>query len=128
MSPGPPRGRPGHLTGFCYVKFADDDKPGCFVLHGFVAVHWQPTASWILLDPSGNRGLLGEPARPGDSTAIASECRFEAPFSLAYVPDPARGEAFLFFISERPGKRIVDFLERVPDEKTLRRSLPDSIA
>ncbi len=117
----------GHPTGFCYVKLVDDDKPGRFVLHGFVAVHWQPTGSWILLDPRGNRGRVGVPARPGDPTAIASECRFEAPFSLAYVPDPARGEAFLPFIYKRPGKRIVDFLERVPDEKTLRRSLPDSI-
>ena len=120
----------GHPTGFCYVKLVDDTKPGRFVLHGFVAVRWQPTASWILLDPRGNRGTreqAGESCRPSDSGAIASECRFEAPFSLAYVPDPERGEAFLPFIYKRPGKRIVDFLERVPDEKTLRRSLPDSI-
>ena len=117
----------GHPTGFCYVKLIDDEKPGRFVLHGFVAVHWQPAASWILLDPRGNRGRTGEPVYPGVPGPIASECRFEAPFSLAYVPDPGRGEAFLPFIYKRPGKRIVDFLERVPDEKTLRRSLPDAL-
>ena len=111
----------GHPTGFCYVKLVDDAKPGRFVLHGFVAVHWQPTGVWILLDPRGNRGRFGDPR------AIASECRFEAPYSLAYVPDHERGETFLPFIYKRPGKRIVDFLERVPDEQTLRRSLPDSI-
>ncbi len=55
----------GHPTGFCYVKLVDDDKPGRFVLHGFVAVHWQPTASWILLDPRGNRGKLGRARPPG---------------------------------------------------------------
>lgn len=118
----------GHPAGFCYVKLVDDEKPGRFVLHGFVAVRWQPTGSWILLDPRGNRGAVGEPVGPGAPRAIASECRFEAPYSLAYVPDPERGETFLPFIYKRPGKRIVDFLERVPDEKTLRRSLPDSIA
>ncbi len=111
----------GHPTGFCYVKLADDERPGRFVLHGFVAVHWQPTGGWILLDPRGDRGCFDDPG------AIATECRFEAPFSLAYLPDPERGESFLPFIYKRPGKRIVDFLERVPDEKTLRRSLPDSI-
>lgn len=117
----------GHPTGFCYVRLVDDEKPGRFVLHGFVAVHWQATESWILLDPRGNRGRLGEPVRSGVPEPIASDCRFEAPFSLAYVPDPEEGESFLPFIYKRPGKRIVDFLERVPDEKTLRRSLPDSI-
>lgn len=111
----------GYPTGFGYVKLVYDDKPGRFVLHGFVAVHWQPAQSWILLDPRGDRGRLDE------AGAIASECRFAAPFSLAYAPDPERGESFLPFIYKRPGKRIVDFLERVPDEKTLRRSLPDTI-
>lgn len=105
----------GHPTGFCYVRLVDDDRPGRFALHGFNAVYWQPSASWILLDARGNRG------------EIASECRFEAPFSVAYAPDPTGGESLLPWIFKRPGKRVVDTLERAPDFETLRRNLPDRI-
>lgn len=105
----------GHPTGFCYVRLVDDERPGRFVLHGFNAVYWPPSASWILLDARGNRG------------EIASECRFEAPFSLAYVPDPELGESLLPGILKRPGKRVVDALERAPDLEALRRNLPDRV-
>jgi transglutaminase-like putative cysteine protease len=138
----------GHPTGFCYARLADDERPGRFVLHGFVACAWPRTGGWILLDPRGNRvagsspdepGQRGDPSRAtrlpredsdfvaGCTAIVASECRFEPPFSLAYVPDPDRGESLLPFIYKRPAKRIVDFLERVPDQAALRRSLPDSI-
>jgi hypothetical protein len=83
----------GHPTGFCYARLVDDERPGRFVLHGFNALYWQPTESWILLDARGDRD------------GITSDCRFEAPFSLAYVPD----------------------LERVPDFDSLRRNLPDRV-
>ncbi len=103
----------GHPTGFCYVRLVDDERPGRFVLHGFNAFYWPPTGGWIPIDARGNRG------------EIASECRFEAPFSLAYVPDAGRGEALLPWIFRRPGRRVVDALERAPGVEALRRNLPD---
>jgi transglutaminase-like putative cysteine protease len=103
----------GHPTGFCYVRLVDDERPGRFVLHGFNAFYWAPTRSWIPVDARGNRG------------GIESDCRFEAPFSLAYVPDAERGETFLPWILKRPGKRVIDALERAPSIEALRRNLPD---
>jgi hypothetical protein len=105
----------GHPTGFCYAKLVDEERPGRFVLHGFNALYWPPTESWILLDARGDRD------------AITSDCRFAAPFSLAYVPDLERGEALLPWIFKRPGKRVVDALERAPDFDALRRNLPDRL-
>lgn len=111
----------GHPTGFCYARLVDDDRPGRFVLHGFVACHRPATGSWILLDPRGNRG------RAGEAGSISTECRGAPPYSLAFVPDPDQGESLLPFILRRPGKRIVAWLERVPDQAALRRSLPDAL-
>jgi len=111
----------GIPTGFCYVRLVDDDRPGRFVLHGFNACYWRPEDRWIYLDPRGDRG------RAGEAGAIATDCRFAAPYSLAFVPDPERGEGFLPFVYRRPAKRVVDFLERVPDLGAMRRNLPDGI-
>jgi transglutaminase-like putative cysteine protease len=105
----------GFPTGFCYVRLADSDRIGRFVLHGFNAVYWQPDARWIYLD-----------AR-GDNDNVRTRCRFEAPWSLAYPPDAERGEAYLPFIYRRPAKRIIDLLERAPSFDAIRRNLPDSI-
>ncbi len=105
----------GFPTGFCYVRMADDERLGQFVLHGFNAVYWTATSSWIYLDARGNRN------------EIETECRFEAPWSLAYWPDFEAGESFLPLIYKRPGKRIVDLLERAPSFDLVRQNLPDSI-
>lgn len=103
----------GHPTGFCYARLVDDDRPGRFVLHGFNAFYWPLTGAWIPVDARGNRG------------GIESACRFEKPFSLAYLPDAERGEALLPFVYRRPGRRVVEALERAPDLEALRRNLPD---
>ncbi|MBK7949124.1 MAG: transglutaminase domain-containing protein [Deltaproteobacteria bacterium] len=108
----------GHPTGFCYARLSDDERPGRFTLHGFVGCFEPTRAAWVLLDPRGNRGGAG---------GLESVCRFDPPYSLAYAPDPARGESLLPFVYKRPAKRIVDFLERVPDSAAMRRNLPDSI-
>lgn len=105
----------GFPTGFCYVRTLDDDRPTRFVLHGFNAVYWVPTSNWIYLDARGNR------------EGVETECRFEAPWSLAYTPDLPAGECFLPFIYKRPGKRIIDLLERAPSFETVRDHLPDSL-
>jgi len=105
----------GFPTGFCYARLADGNRPGRFVLHGFNAVYWISTSSWIYLDARGNR------------EGIDTECRFEAPWSLAYWPDLQAGERFLPFIYKRPGKRIIDLLERAPSLDAVCNNLPDSL-
>jgi transglutaminase-like putative cysteine protease len=105
----------GFPTGFCYVRMMDDARPDRLVLHGFNAVYWVSTSSWIYLDARGDRD------------GIKAECRFEAPWSLAYWPDLQVGECFLPFIYKRPGKRIIDLLERAPSLDAVRNSLPDSL-
>ena len=105
----------GFPTGFCYVKIADANRPGQYSLHGFNAVYWASTASWIFLD-----------AR-GDNEGCHTECLFGAPWSLAYWPDPEKGERFLPFIYKRPAKRILDLLERAPSLGAICNNLPDSI-
>ena len=105
----------GFPTGFCYARLADSERAEKFVLHGFNAVYWNTSQEWVFVDPRGNR------------EGIHSEMRFEAPFSLAYAPDPQQGESFLPFIYRRPGKRIIDLLERAPDFAAVRRNLPDQL-
>lgn len=105
----------GFPAGFCYVRTIDEDRPGRFVLHGFNAVYSTSASSWIYLDARGNRD------------GFETECRFEAPWSLSCRPDVQAGEAFLPFIYRRPGKRIIDLLERAPNFDAVRKNLPDSI-
>lgn len=105
----------GYPAGFCYARLADDERPGRFVLHGFNAVFWLASQSWIYLD-----------AR-GDNESVSTQFRCEEPWSLAYWPDAERSESFLPFIYKRPGKRIIDLLERAPSLEAIRRSLPDSL-
>lgn len=105
----------GHPTGFCYVRLADSEAAGRFTLHGFNGVYWAAGERWIFLDARGDR--------PG----LETECRFEAPFSLAYAPDETAGEGFLPAIYRRPARRIIDLLERAPNFAAVRSNLPDSI-
>jgi transglutaminase-like putative cysteine protease len=105
----------GFPAGFCYVRTVDESRPGRFVLHGFNAVYRASTSTWMYLDPRGNR------------EGVETECRFEPPWSLAYWPDVDRGEGFLPFIYKRPGKRIIDLLDRAPSLDAVRNNLPDGI-
>jgi transglutaminase-like putative cysteine protease len=105
----------GLPSGFAYVRMADAERRGRFVLHGVNAVRWPATAEWIFLDASGRKG--------GPRT----ECRLSPPFSLAAWPDPEAGEGFLPFVYRRPGKRVMDLLERAPDFATVIRNLPDAL-
>jgi transglutaminase-like putative cysteine protease len=105
----------GFPTGFCYMRLADDERPERFVLHGFNAIYWHASESWIYCDARGNGG------------GIETECRFDAPWSLAYQPDAELGESYLPFVYKRPAKRIVDLLERAPSLDAIRHNLPDSI-
>jgi hypothetical protein len=99
------------------------------VLHGFNAVYWAPTKGWFYLDARGNRAssAVTEEGAHAEGDPISTECRFEPPFSLAFWPDPEKGEAFLPFIYKRPAKRIIDLLERAPSFEAVVRNLPDAI-
>ena len=105
----------GYPTGFYYARCVDPERPGRFVLHGFNAVYRVDSDAWIYLDARGDRGDR------------KTECRFEPPWSLAQWPDPEQGEAFLPFIYRRPGKRVIDLLERAPSFEAIRRNLPDAL-
>ena len=105
----------GFPTGFCYSRLVDDQNADKFVLHGFSAVYWQPSGDWIYLDARGNK------------EGVETSCRFEAPWSLAYLPDAEKGESFLPFIYRRPAKRIIALLERAPGLEAVMRNLPDAI-
>ncbi len=106
----------GHPTGFCYSRLVDDERPGRFVLHGFNAVHWAEGRRWLLLDARGDRA------------GVESVFRLEPPYSLAFVPDPERGESLLPVVYKRPARRVLDVLERAPTPAALRQALPDGIA
>lgn len=135
----------GFPTGFCYVRIRSDDSPERFVLHGFNAVYWAPSKDWFYLDARGNRDAA-PPAGEGEGQSegqdaggpngaegtsadgsIATECRLEPPFSLAFWPEADRGEAFLPLIYKRPAKRIIDLLERAPSFEAILKNLPDAI-
>lgn len=109
----------GYPTGFCYARLVNSagqpDSSDRMTLHGFNAVWWKPAESWVFLDARGNR------------EGLSTEARFESPWSLAYAPNPDLDEAFLPFIYRRPGKRVIDLLERAPGFAAVCRNLPDSL-
>ena len=105
----------GFPTGFCYARLASEDSRSGFVLHGFNAVYWSATESWLFVDASGRAGTP------------AATVRFEAPWGLPFVVDPEAGESFVPDIYRRPPKRIIDLLERAPDFAAVSRNLPDTL-
>ncbi len=104
----------GLPAGFCYQRLLRDDQPGRFVLHGFIAVHLAERARWVLLDARGNRD------------DVHTEFSLAEP-SLAYAPDPERGEATLPVLLTRPGKRVVAVLDQADSLARIRAHLPDRI-
>lgn len=105
----------GFPTGFCYARLVSEAQRSGFVLHGFNAVYWAPTETWLLLDASGREA------------APEASVRFEAPWGLPFAVDPEAGESFLPHILRRPPKRIIDLLERAPDFAAVSRNLPDTL-
>lgn len=105
----------GFPTGFCYARLTSESQRSGFVLHGFNAVYWASSESWLFLDASGREG------------APEARVRFEAPWGLPFEVDPGVGESFLPEIFRRPPNRIIDLLERAPDFAAASRNLPDSL-
>ena len=105
----------GFPTGFCYARLGSEDQRSGFALHGFNAVYWSRTESWLFVDASGRAGMP------------AATVRFESPWELPFEVDPQAGESFVPDIYRRPPKRIIDLLERAPDFTAVRRNLPDTL-
>ncbi|MGB0620207.1 MAG: transglutaminase-like domain-containing protein [Myxococcota bacterium] len=105
----------GFPTGFCYARLGGEDQRSGFALHGFNAVYWSRTESWLFVDASGRAGMP------------AATVRFESPWELPFEVDPQAGESFVPDIYRRPPKRIIDLLERAPDFTAVRRNLPDTL-
>lgn len=105
----------GFPAGFCYARLESASQRSGFALHGFNAVYWTPSESWLFLDASGREG------------APEATVRFEAPWGLPFEVDSEAGESFLPHILRRPAKRIIDLLERTPDFAAVSRNLPDTL-
>ncbi|MEM9174348.1 MAG: transglutaminase family protein [Myxococcota bacterium] len=104
----------GYPTGFCYARLASENQRSGFVLHGFNAVYWSQSASWLFLDASGR------------AETPPAAVRYAAPWVLPFEVDPEAGESFVPEIFRRPPKRIVDLLEGAPDFEAVSRNLPDA--
>jgi hypothetical protein len=104
----------GIPAGFCYQRLRRDAPATGHSLHGLNGVYLADEARWILLD-----------AR-GDNDHVATEFRPEGEPSLAYRADPERGEELLPTIFKRPGKRVLEQLERAPSLESALRHLADS--
>ena len=90
----------GFPAGFCYARLESASQRSGFVLHGFNAVYWSRTESWLFVDASGRAGMP------------AATVRFESPWELPFEVDPQAGESFVPDIYRRPPKRIIALLER----------------
>ncbi|MEU8967900.1 transglutaminase domain-containing protein [Streptomyces monashensis] len=98
-------------TALCYQRLAHDDGSG-HAVHGLVAVRFH--GAWHRQDPRGNK--------PG----------VDAQFSLggerlAWIPDPAAGEADYPMLYAAPHPRVLDALKTAPDRPSLWQTLPDAL-
>jgi hypothetical protein len=105
----------GIPAGFAYQRLRSEESARGFALHGLVAAWFDSLGRWVLLDPR------------GDNDEVRTEFRIEPP-SLAYTPDPERGEASIPTIFARPAPRVVDLLDRADRLSQIIRHLPDDVA
>jgi len=104
----------GFPAGFGFQRLRSEESPERFVLHGFVGVRLPDDGRWAALD-----------AR-GDNDIVQTVFDLEKP-SLAFTPDPERGEETLPLIHSKPVKHIVQMLSKAGSLKRARRTLPDSV-
>lgn len=94
----------------CYQRLAHDDGSG-HVLHGLVAVRFH--GAWHRQDPRGNK--------PGVDARFSLDGE-----RLAWVPDPASGEADYPVLYAAPHP-VVEALTSAPDRPYLWKTLPDAL-
>ncbi|MFF0464696.1 transglutaminase domain-containing protein [Streptomyces mexicanus] len=98
-------------TALCYQRLAHDDGTG-HAVHGLVAVRFN--GAWHRQDPRGNKP--GVDAR----FSLAGE-------RLAWVPDPAAGEADYPELYAAPHPAVLDALRSAPDRPRLWQALPTAL-
>ncbi|GAA2927178.1 transglutaminase family protein [Streptomyces mexicanus] len=98
-------------TALCYQRLAHDDGTG-HAVHGLVAVRFN--GAWHRQDPRGNKP--GVDAR----FSLAGE-------RLAWVPDPAAGEADYPELYAAPHPAVLHALRSAPDRPMLWRTLPTAL-
>ncbi|MBD9728983.1 transglutaminase domain-containing protein [Streptomyces caniscabiei] len=98
-------------TALCYQRLASDDGDG-HVVHGLVAVRFN--GAWHRQDPRGNK--------PG------VDARFSLTGErLAWVPDPAAGEADYPTLHAAPHPAVIGALRAARDRPHLWRTLPEAL-
>ncbi|MGJ5761476.1 transglutaminase domain-containing protein [Streptomyces galbus] len=95
----------------CYQRLRHDDSDG-HVVHGLVAVRFH--GAWHRQDPRGNR--------PGVDARFSLDGE-----RLAWVPDPAAGEADHPELYATPHPLVLAALRAAPDREHLWRSLPTEL-
>lgn len=97
-------------TALCYQHLIDDG--GRRVVHGLVAVRFH--GAWHRQDPRGDK--------PGVDARFSLDGE-----RLAWVPDPAAGEADHPVLYAEPHPAVLAALRAAPDRAHLSRTLPDSL-
>lgn len=98
-------------TALCYQRLAHDDGSG-HAVHGLVAVRFR--GAWHRQDPRGNK--------PGVAARFSLDGE-----ELAWVPDPAAGEADHPLLYAAPHPAVLTALRGAPDRAHLRRTLPTAL-
>jgi transglutaminase-like putative cysteine protease len=98
-------------TALCYQRFAHDEGGG-YALHGLVAVRFN--GAWHRQDPRGNK--------PGVDARFSLDGE-----RLAFLPDPAAGEADYPGLYAAPHPAFLAALQAAQDRPHLWRTLPASL-
>ncbi|WP_030377870.1 MULTISPECIES: transglutaminase domain-containing protein [unclassified Streptomyces] len=98
-------------TALCYQRLAHDDGSG-HAVHGLVAVRFR--GAWHRQDPRGNK--------PGVAARFSLDGE-----ELAWVPDPAAGEADYPLLYAAPHPAVLTALRAAPDRAQLWRTLPTAL-
>ncbi|WP_329131823.1 transglutaminase domain-containing protein [Streptomyces sp. NBC_00670] len=98
-------------TALCYQRLAHDDGSG-HAVHGLVAVRFR--GAWHRQDPRGNK--------PGVAARFSLDGE-----ELAWVPDPAAGEADHPLLYAAPHPAVLTALRGAPDRAHLWRTLPTAL-
>jgi transglutaminase-like putative cysteine protease len=98
-------------TALCYQRLLHDDGAG-YAVHGLVAVRFN--GAWHRQDPRGNK--------PGVDARFSLDGE-----RLAFVPDPASGEADYPVLHARPHPAVLAALKAAPDRPRLWQTLPAAL-
>ncbi|MFD6416072.1 transglutaminase family protein [Streptomyces sp. NPDC060194] len=101
----------GIPTALCYQRLAHEDG---FAVHGLIALRLPGHENWARQDPRGNR--------PGIDARFGTDRE-----RLAFVPDPAAGEADYPTLYAAPPPVVLEALQAAGDRAELWRLLPTAL-